>query len=353
MVSSHRQDDREFWRHGFWPFKKRGTDGEDANNKDVENWRHSLRPMPRQMLKLVLKMLVTPLAEEESRSGETKFPRDKDGNFILSPEMLQDLLKAHGEDGRSVDLELIDKMLQLADGSNVLDEATWVRILSSDLDSWQVECEDNPNTTEFADVFHSETFAEARTVFIGSTKTEDDEEHEESMRNVNDTKYSETAKMIETMKGIKTASFIDFVVDNQRSVAFVIFSWVYYVTTSVTYIALIADSPKLQGICDVNFGCTVLQRVWSWLILALLLAFGGAIILIPISYGNSYKSNNWKTALGSMGLTFMWTALFYTLYRLLRSRTIGSDYVSAFGQHDMNFRFASTTPLHSYRARAW
>ena len=24
MASSHRQDDQEFWRHGFWPFKKRG-----------------------------------------------------------------------------------------------------------------------------------------------------------------------------------------------------------------------------------------------------------------------------------------------------------------------------------------
>ena len=44
---------------------------------------------------------------------------------------------------------------------------------------------------------------------------------------------------IQPVKQVQMASYIDFAVDNQRSVAFVVFAWVFYVTTSLTYISLL------------------------------------------------------------------------------------------------------------------
>ena len=313
--------DDEFTRHNFWTSKEKREEEKESNY-----WRYALRPMPRNMFQHVLRMLVNPLVEEEEHTGETKYAKDEKGDFLLTADFVKALLLAHGEDVRAADSDMIESMLKRADGSTALDEETWVRLLSSDLDRWEVGSEDNPQTTEFFDVFHYESHYKVTEKGPpgedGHTCQNDDGQDQEQ-----GTQETKVVEGIQPVKQVQMASYIDFAVDNQRSVAFVVFAWVFYVTTSLTYISLLATQPALYRTCDPNFGCTTLEKVWAWTILALFMSLAGLIMLVPISIGNGGVSQSWKVSLGSLVLITAWTGTFYTLYRLTRSGQFGAEWV--------------------------
>lgn len=158
LAASHSNFDAdEFVQHNFWSSTKTL---EEQEAKDNANWRYSLRPMPKNMLKHVLRVLVAPLVEEEARSSDTTtatYEKDENGDFLLSFDLVRALLHVHGEEDRAGDDAMIEAMLNLAEGATVLNVETWVRLLSSDLDLWKVGSEDNHTTTEFFDVFQHES----------------------------------------------------------------------------------------------------------------------------------------------------------------------------------------------------
>lgn len=351
LSSSHVNYDDEFEQYNFWKRSKKQQE-EDASN----NWRYSLRPMPKNMLRHVLRILVTPLVEDESRSGEKKFAKDENGDFLLTVEFIQALLRVQGEDDRAEDAALVESMLQLAEGSMVLNEETWVQLLTSDLGQWEVGSEDKTGTTEFFDVFQYESHYAAADVKEQETQAIDPasvylKNGEQEHAGANDSQDEDCAgptvgdkvnegaidkkgvKVIMNVKGVRRpinqipmASYIDFAVDSQRSVSFVVAAWVFYVATSLTYISLLATHPALEGVCDVNFGCTILQRVWAWMILAVFLSLAGLIMLVPISMGNGGVSQSWRISLFSLCVIVAWTGSFYTLYRLVKDGGMGSDW---------------------------
>lgn len=324
MAANHKDFDDEFSQYA------RRSKKAPSEDKEPSNWRYSLRPMPKNMIHHVLKMVLAPIVEEEGRSGESQYSKDEDGNYMLSRSLLKALLMAHGEIDRAQDSELIDAMLELADGSPVLDQATWVRLLSSDLDLWKVESEDDKGTTEFFDVFQYESHRKkAFQAASGEVVSNADGDMQYEAGEQEDEQVKETALVGVTTRPInqiRIASYIDFAVDSQRSVTFVVFAWVFYILTSLTYVSLIAADPKIGVTCDVNYGCTILQRVWSWLILATCLTAAGLVILVPISLGNGAIGRSKRWDLFVTLVIIIWTALFYTIFRLVRGGDAGTEW---------------------------
>lgn len=318
MAANHKDFDDEFSQ-----YSRRSKNKAPSEDKEPSNWRYSLRPMPKNMIHHVLKMVLAPIVEEEGRSGESQYSKDEDGNYMLSRSLLKALLMAHGELDRAQDSDLIDAMLELADGSPILDQATWVRLLSSDLDLWKVESEDDKWTTEFFDVFQYESHRK-KTFQAASDEVVQYEAGEQEGEQVKET--SLLGVTTRPINQIRVASYIDFAVDSQRSVTFVVFAWVFYILTSLTYVSLIAADPKIGVTCDVNYGCTILQRVWSWLILATCLAAAGLVILVPISLGNGAIGRSRRWDLFVTLIIIIWTALFYTIFRLVRGGQAGTEW---------------------------
>ena len=262
---------------------------------------------------------------------------------VLNEKFVRRLLECCGEYERAAEPELIAEMVRMATGDAgsdsctestdepVFNVAALVRALTSDMGPWQVGCEDKISTV-WADVMGFETLQEYEEVRRVKSKesgkeagngtpvddhnsdnsgddlppqeSKDLERGQLSSAGNNNasvsvevvTSQEEGNNEIDTPAALDahairrepTATHIDFVADNSRSLPYTVFLWVFYVTTALCYMTLLQAVPVAQRSCrGSEFGCTLAGTIWSWLMLAIGLVLAGYLIMTPISLANS------------------------------------------------------------------
>jgi len=348
----------------------------------------SLRPKPENLIEDVHKMMMAAIEDDEYDRAEAA--RVGGGDFVsslaqdtaqqlpvLNEKFVRRLLECCGEYERAAEPELIAEMVCMATGtgdagSDSCTESTdepvlfnveaLVRALTSDMEAWQVGCEDKFSTV-WADVMGFESLKEYEEVRLVKSKESgkkagnrtpvDDHDSSNSRDDLspqeskdlergqlrsggsNNAKASvevvtfqeEGNNEIDTPASLDvhairrepTATHIDYVADISRSVPYTVFLWVFYVTTALCYMTLFQATPIVQGNCrGSEFGCTLAGTIWSWLMLAIGLVLAGYLIMTPISLGNSAILRSNKVA----AFCFVWTAIVaaipYTLVFLWR-----------------------------------
>ena len=84
-----------------------------------------------------------------------------------------------------------------------------------------------------------------------------------------------------------SAKVIDTVVDSYGSTVTTVLIWITYVCHSGAYASLVLATDPFTTECpDQTFGCTLGKTVYTWLIVAVMLATFGFAVLLPLSYGN-------------------------------------------------------------------
>mmetsp|Transcript_5806 Transcript_5806/g.12622 ORF Transcript_5806/g.12622 Transcript_5806/m.12622 type:complete len:968 (-) Transcript_5806:4825-7728(-) len=128
--------------------------------------------------------------------------------------------------------------------------------------------------------------------------------------------------LVETKKPthIPTAPFIDYVLDEYKSIAYLCGTWVFYLLGAAGSMALIGlvDIQVVQ--CSGGFLCNLVQQVWSWLAFGLMLSLGGFLVVTPLSLGNDPHRKD----LCGVIISVVWAVSFGTLpYSLLKSYAEG------------------------------
>lgn len=83
---------------------------------------------------------------------------------------------------------------------------------------------------------------------------------------------------------ISTAPAIDYVSDEYKSIAYLCGTWVYFIFGAAAFMSLLALVDLQIFKCSDGFFCTLVQKVWSWLVFGLMLSFGGLIVVAPLRY---------------------------------------------------------------------
>ena len=83
---------------------------------------------------------------------------------------------------------------------------------------------------------------------------------------------------------ISTAPAIDYVNDEYKSIAYLCGTWIYFIFGAAAFMSLLALVDLQIFKCSDGFFCTLVQKVWSWLVFGLMLSFGGLIVVAPLRY---------------------------------------------------------------------
>jgi hypothetical protein len=92
----------------------------------------------------------------------------------------------------------------------------------------------------------------------------------------------EVSVELKTPTYITTAPAIDYVDDEYKSIAYLCATWVFYIFGAAGFMSLLGLVDLQIFKCSDGFGCTVVQKVWNWLVFALMLSFGGLIVVLPL-----------------------------------------------------------------------
>lgn len=79
-----------------------------------------------------------------------------------------------------------------------------------------------------------------------------------------------------------TAPYIDYVVDEYKSIAYLCVIWVFYLFGATAFMSMLG-LVDLQIIrCTDGFLCELVQQIWTWLVFGLILTLGGIIVVAPL-----------------------------------------------------------------------
>ena len=87
----------------------------------------------------------------------------------------------------------------------------------------------------------------------------------------------EVSVELKTPTYINTMPAIDYVNDEYKSIAYLCATWVFYIFGAAGFMS---DLQIFK--CSDGFGCTLVQKVWNWLVFALMLSLGGLLVVTPL-----------------------------------------------------------------------
>ena len=87
---------------------------------------------------------------------------------------------------------------------------------------------------------------------------------------------------LKTPTYINTAPAIDYVNDEYKSIAYLCATWVFYIFGAAGFMSLLGLVDLQIFKCTEGFGCTLVKKVWNWLVFALMLSLGGLIVVAPL-----------------------------------------------------------------------
>ena len=252
---------------------------------------------------------------------------------LVDEALVQYLLISHGEVERANNLPLVRAMVDMAqiDGG-AMDERALIQALTQDLGPWDPLAEDTPKTF-FADVFPGERLPSRKTQLEAATASGQPSENgsdspeklvgNESPKVAVDattepTKKKELNDELDDMesnvspkrgRGLfcccrKTndvtylsgkQSAYDMVIDSYSSLLVTVFIWIFYFMNVFMY-----GTPIIQYASSIDFGPDfwhkILETVWSWAVIAIVLSGFGLLFMIPLSSGNkpSRRSVRWQ-----------------------------------------------------------
>ncbi len=263
------------------------------------------------MLPLAFQNLIESLGIEDKGSSE---------EIVLTKDLVKSLLVAHGEKfnedllQQMVDCTVIDK----TGGEEIHEKfnlSSFITALTHDINLYETGIEDKVSTT-FFDVFHSEPIEVNKNNIVGEdndvnecSNAKDDEGggfhyNSSSIHSSNfgvshhdpdcerpdeDSTYHRRPERAECKPHytyVPTAPYIDYVVDSQQGVVFLMLLWVYFIFSVMVYMIFINAFAYNIIPCSPSFACELVNRIWSWMCLGIILCLGGIILMVPISIAN-------------------------------------------------------------------
>ena len=239
--SSKVQDDSSQFASSYLPFHS-----QEKKEEAAKAAAQSLRPRPniiRDVLNIMLRNLALSLDDADAP--------------VLDSDMIEAILLDCGETEAAADKTLVQEMVDVAlSGSGKLDQESFAKALTSDLDAWEVGSEDRLSTI-FFDVFNETRAAANARCGIGTRIVE--------AESAGDTESSE--KQVFDKDNSIDHSNIDYVVDTHSSVFCIAVVWFFYLMVSVTYAsifqALVIAPCKDRGQGD-EFGCLLAGQLYNW-----------------------------------------------------------------------------------------
>ena len=92
----------------------------------------------------------------------------------------------------------------------------------------------------------------------------------------------EVSVELKTPTYINTLPAIDYVNDEYKSIAYLCATWVFYIFGAAGFMSLLGLVDLQIFKCTDGFGCTLVQKVWNWMVFALMLSLGGLLVVAPL-----------------------------------------------------------------------
>jgi len=103
---------------------------------------------------------------------------------------------------------------------------------------------------------------------------------------INDLTTTTTTTTTKNPNHVKTAPYIDYVVDSYRSLTFLMSLWIFYLITLLLFSNIVGRVER-EAYCDTpTFSCNLVRDLITWITIAILLSVGGLVIIVPISIAN-------------------------------------------------------------------
>ena len=308
-----------------------------------------LDPQPDDLLEVVLQTMWNVIRSKQHPTTRSN-NKDHAPPPPLTAETVQWLLLENGETDKANDAQLVQEMVEVAthtgDTHNgVLDLPALVRALTFDLIDYPVGCEDRTSTYVYDILGHetlrdfeplpavipsqqTTTTMDPKILFTGSLGTsdeplsidkveldekDDDDDDDKGQQEMIDgvevqeetfqygnvpssdaksdssqsDKQNSRSDVREQAFVTGSAKTIDTVVDAYGSTVTMVLIWITYVCHSGAYASLVLATEPFTAECpDQTFGCTLGKTIYTWLVVAVMLAVFGFAVLLPLSYGN-------------------------------------------------------------------
>ena len=247
--------------------------GKARSVREIDENAPSLQPEPIGLIRDVLKMLLRDYkssslhegsspAEAEEGPLQSGDPVVEDLAPLVTPKLVEALLRENGDFERARDAALIRRMVDAAHSpSGRLDEEALINALTSDLDQWEVGCEDRRSTYVF-DVFGTDDIPAFQRLGEKRAKEKGEDLEDPSTEDDDDDDIVKLHKK-------RSGKVIDSVVDSYASFFSLLLIWLFFLGLSSVYAGFIKAanfseaSCKLEGEAS-SFPCTLLATVYTW-----------------------------------------------------------------------------------------
>ena len=246
--------------------------GKARSVREIDENAPSLQPEPIGLIGDVLKMLWRDSKNSslfrESAPEEAEDPLHQSGDPVImealaplvTPKLVEALLLENGDFERARDAALIRRMVDAARSpSGRLDEEALINALTSDLDQWEVGCEDR-RSTYVSDVFGTDDIPAFQRLGEKRAKEEEEDLEDPSTKDDDD----DNVKLLKKRSG----KIIDSVVDSYASFFSLLLIWLFFLGLSSVYagfikVANFSEAPcKLKG--ESSFPCTLFATLYTW-----------------------------------------------------------------------------------------
>ena len=247
--------------------------------------------------------------------------------LLLNENFVKALLREYGEDASANDSELVAQMVECAtipgnllNDTVIFDAHAFAAALTSDVLLWECGIEDKLSTP-FFDVHGFDPLSPLCHPNVLLGESEDGQERHAPItgdQQVGDTFVIEDHVSDEVPESsdneesydwniLSTGPSIDSVVDTHQSILFLMAVWAYFIFSVSVYMTFINATNYDIFDCGQGFECILVNRIWTWFSLGLLLTVGGMIIMIPISLANDPYRFTWQSAVVSASALLMFT----------------------------------------------
>lgn len=216
------------------------------------------------------------------------FPKDS----TLDENLVRHLLLKYGETERAQNPELVRQMVESAHSqSGLFDEEAFVNSVSSDIRRWDTKG-DGRMSTFFYDVFG-----------VGDpTKVE----------KLGEITAGEQHKVLGCERRnvpFKTQeASIDMVCETVSSSTITVVTWIFFLLSVGSFAVLVLGTADFELSCDVTeMWCVVVNSIFSWTMLALILSIYGIILIVPLSTGNNAYRRNFQRGLFAVIVTLIYS----------------------------------------------
>ena len=228
----------------------------------------------------------------------------------LTESFVKQLLIAYGEDSAADDAELVKQMATISscqlDETAVFDKKTFSSLLTQDISLWECGLEDTLSTP-FFDVYgfdpdgYSNSISDAsESIHLDEDISNSEEEQEEGNALAHVSDHQDSINWTTGLASIlSTGPSIDSAVDTHQSIVFLMAVWAYFIFSVTVYMTFLNATNYDIFHCGEGFGCILINRIWTWFSLGMILSFGGILIIIPISVSNDPYKVTWKRAIVS------------------------------------------------------